>query len=265
MNRLPLVLLHVVVLALSVSSLSQNAPASDPQALAFAAQSMTAMLGGSSVSDIALTGNATWIAGSDTETGQATLVARGIHESRVDLNLSGGSRTVVRNDTGAFPSGASARGGEPLTASALHNCWISPSWFFPALSLLSLPSDPSLVVSYVGRENRRGVRVQHLRLYRHITGQTPETVSLIRKVSTTDFYLDAATFLPVAMTFNAHPETDANTNIAIEIDFSNYHPVNGAQVPFHIRKLISGGLALDIVLQSAVVNSGPADGLFAIE
>jgi hypothetical protein len=80
-----------------------------------------------------------------------------------------------------------------------------------------------------------------------------------------DIYLDFASLLPVAFVFNVHPDDDATTNIGVEIDFSSYEAVNGVQIPFHIQKLISNGLALDVVLSSAVLNSGLPDSYFAIQ
>ncbi len=100
----------VVALSLSLFAaslaLAQNPPASDPQALSFVAQSIVAMTQGAAIADVTITGNATWIAGSDHETGQLTLRAKGVAESRIDLYLSGGTRSEIRNDTAGFPQGA---------------------------------------------------------------------------------------------------------------------------------------------------------------
>jgi hypothetical protein len=84
-------------------------------------------------------------------------------------------------------------------------------------------------------------------------------------VSAENIYLDAASFLPVAFSFNTHPDDDEATNILVEIDFSNYEPVNGVQVPMRVQKLINGGLALDVAVTSAAVNAGLSDAPFAIQ
>jgi hypothetical protein len=76
--------------------------------------------------------------------------------------------------------------------------------------------------------------------------------------------LDASTYLPVALTFNAHPDNDAGTNIPVEIDFSNYQQVNGVQIPFHVQKFLNGPLFLDVTVQSAVVNSGVPPSAFSV-
>lgn len=255
----------LLVLAGSTVLFSQNQPpVSDPQAVALASQAVAALTSGSPVYDVTLTGNTTWIAGSDNETGTATLMAKGIGEGRVDLTLSGGTRTEIRNDTGSYPQGASVINDGDQFAWPMHNCWIDASWFFPALSFLNATADPTLIFSYLGEESRGGAKVQHLQVYRYLAGQRPVSISLTRRVSTANFYLDSSSLLPVALTFNTHAHDDAFTDIALEIDFSQYRSINGIQVPFHIQKLVSGGLAVEVTVQTVAVNSGLSDSLFSI-
>jgi hypothetical protein len=128
------------------------------------------------------------------------------------------------------------------------------AWFAPQLSVLSQLSNPSLVVSFVGQETRAGATVQHL----HFAYQSasPDPTGFFQGLSAEEVYLDAKTFLPVAITFNAHPDNDASVNISIEIDFSAYQSVNGVLVPFQIQKLINNGLVLDLTINSAKINQG---------
>jgi len=112
-------------------ALGQNPPASDPQALTFAAQSIAAMTGGATISDVTLAGNAVRIAGSDKEVGTVTLMGRGTGESRVDMDFKSSMRSDIRNDnSGDFPQGASVLNGGKPQPWPLHNCLTSPSWFF---------------------------------------------------------------------------------------------------------------------------------------
>ncbi len=244
---------------------SQTQPVSDPQALAFVAQSITAMTGGTTIADVAIAANTTWIAGSDRRTGSALLLAKGIAESRVDLNLSGGKHSEIRNDTAGFPQGASIGADRTVSPSALHNCWINPSWFFPALSFLQATADPTLIFSYLGQETRWGASVQHLRVFRYLANQHPAEIAVIRQLSTMDIYLDSASLLPTAFLFRRHPEDDALTDIAIAIFFSNYQSVNGIQVPFRVQRLVQNRLAVDLVLTGVRFNSGLADSLFPVQ
>lgn len=90
----------LLIFALVVSPLwaaNSALPPSDPQALAFAAASISALTGGTTIGDATLTGSVTWTAGSDSETGTATLEALGTGESRIDLALTTGTRTEIRD------------------------------------------------------------------------------------------------------------------------------------------------------------------------
>ncbi len=86
---LPLCLL---ILVSSAFLFSQNQPqASDPQAVTLATQAIITLTNGNAVSDVTLTGSATWSGGSAPETGTATLLAFGTGESRMNLLLPSGS------------------------------------------------------------------------------------------------------------------------------------------------------------------------------
>src|SRR6267378_7984487 len=71
---------------------AQNAPL----AVQYLHQALTALGGNTPLTDVALTGSAHYIAGSDDETGTATLKAI-MGASRIDLNLSSGLRNEVWN------------------------------------------------------------------------------------------------------------------------------------------------------------------------
>lgn len=88
MARPVVVCLFGILILLSPFALTQNPPASDPQALAYASQSIAVVTGGTAINDITLTGNATW---NQADSGSATLKALGTGESRMDLALSSGN------------------------------------------------------------------------------------------------------------------------------------------------------------------------------
>ena len=77
--------------------------------------------------------------------------------------------------------------------------------------------------------------------------------------------LDSTTFLPDAITFNIHPDNNALLDIPVEIDFSDYRPVSGTQVPFRIQKFLNNSLFLDFQVQNAAINSGLSASAFAIQ
>src|SRR5271169_4036866 len=87
----------------SFASTKNQAPASNSQAVTYAAESIAAMTGGATIIDATLTGGVTLTAGSDTETGTATFLALKPGESRVNLAFSGGTRTEIRDASTGTP------------------------------------------------------------------------------------------------------------------------------------------------------------------
>jgi hypothetical protein len=249
-------------LLLAPAAYPQTSPAptaSSPQAVALGSQAMSALTGSVQVSDVTLTGTATRTAGSDIESGSVSLKALGSGQARLDLTVAGGTRSEIRNlDSNSAPQGSWIALDGSVHTMPIHNCVTDAAWFFPALSVLSQLSNPNLLVTYVGNETRGGVSVQHL----HFVVQTPDPTGLLQQLSAEDIYLDASSNLPVAVTFNAHPDNDAGTNIPVEVDFSNYQQVNGVQIPFHVQKFLNGTLFLDLSVQSAVLNSGIPQSAF---
>src|SRR6202035_2542274 len=98
-SRSIVVALAFLIFVFTDHALAQTQTTSDPQALAYAAQSIAALTGGTQINDVTLTGSVIWTAGSDTESGTATLQALGATESRLDLMLTGGTRSEVRDSS----------------------------------------------------------------------------------------------------------------------------------------------------------------------
>jgi len=80
------------------------------------------------VSDVTLTGNATWTVG-DPETGTVALRALGSGESRVDLTLSGGTRTEIRDASAGVPQGKWTAQDGTSGMFASHNTLTDAVWF----------------------------------------------------------------------------------------------------------------------------------------
>jgi len=250
-----------LALCTGLASAQTAVRASDPQALTLAWRSITALTGGHPVSDMTLTGNATWTVG-DPETGTVALRALGSGESRVDLTLSGGTRTEIRDASAGVPQGKWTAQDGTSGMFASHNTLTDAVWFFPALG--SLAAGPNIVLTYIGQESRNGQSVQHLRSSVFQPAPAVGAGPTEQQLSTMDFYLDAATLLPAAEVFNSHPDNDATVDIAVEIDYSDYQPIAGTQVPMHIQRSMSGSPILDITVTSAVVNSGLSLSEFSI-
>ncbi|HZC24822.1 MAG TPA: hypothetical protein VE866_15895 [Candidatus Binatia bacterium] len=253
----------VVAVVLSVAFLplaafGQTPTASSPQALAYAAQSIAALTGGNPITDVTLTGTVTWNAGADT--GTASLKALGTGESRMDLALSTGTRSEIRDAQTGTPLGQWINPDNTSGQFAPPNCWTDAAWFFPALG--SLAAGQNVVLSYVGQEQRNGSNVQHLRSYVFQSAQVPTPTP--QQLSTMDFYLDATTLLPVAVAFQVHPDNNEGMNLAVEVDFSNYQRISGVAVPLHIQRYQQGALMVDLTITGTSFNTGLTLSNFAI-
>jgi len=247
----------------SFGQVAQTASSSDPFALSLAQKSMAALTGGVPVNDVTLNANVISVLGAEPETGTATFQAKGTRESRVDLAVPSGTRAEVRSNVGMFPTGAWAQNASTPVTVPQHNTWTDAAWFFPALSSLSQVTNPQLVFSNVGQEQHNGVTVQHIRSYQ----VTPSGVSnsSIPGLSVMDFYLDPNSYLPMAVAFNLHSDTNMGVNIPVEIRFANYQAVNGVQIPFHFQRVLNGSLVLDATVTNVAINTGLQDSSFTLQ
>jgi hypothetical protein len=217
------------------------------------------MTGSTTISDVTLTGSVTW---TGTDTGTATLRALGTGESRMDLALSSGTRSEIRDAQTGVQLGQWINPNNASGQFASQNCLTDAVWFFPALGSLSV--GPNVVLSYIGQESRNGGTVQHIQSYVYQPNWPAGVSPTPQQLSTMDFYLDATTLLPVAITFNAHPDTDATTNLLVEVDFSNYQAISGAMVPMHLQRYSQGSLIVDFTGSGASFNAGIPSSVFAV-
>jgi hypothetical protein len=258
MSRLT-VLCFGIAIVFPSASMARNPRQSDPQALSYAAQAIVALTGGAVINDVTLTGNVTWNGGS--ESGSATLRAIRTGESRVDLVLSKGTRTEIRDSQTGTPVGRWTNPDGRSGLFAFQSCQTDAAWFFPVFG--SLAGGPNVVLSYIGQETRNGEAVQHIRTY--VYQPTPPPGISIEQLSTMDFYLDADTVLPVAVTFNTYPDNGTKTALPVEVDFSNYQKQSGVFVPMTITRYLQGNLAVALTMSSVEFNTGLPLSIFSVK
>lgn len=239
-------------------------PTRDPVAVALLTKSLAAMTGGLPVSDVTLQGTARRIAGSDDETGTAVLKALPTGEARIDLSFPSGSRSEVVANSLNGPVGAWSGPDGSSNTIAKHNLAIPSNWFFPAFTVTRLNASQTYLLSYVGSEIRDGRAVEHVTALKQAQDLPRELATIVQRLSQMEIYLDSSTLLPVALTFNTHPDRDAGTDIPVEVRFSDYRLVNAAQVPFHVQKFINNGLVLDLQFDSVTLNTGLTASAFTI-
>jgi hypothetical protein len=256
------VVIGVFVCCLLSISLSGQQTTSSP-ALLYLQRSLSQLEGNTSISDVTLTGSAQRVAGSDDETGTATLKAIP-GASRIDLNLSSGPRSEIRDVSGTSPAGTWSGPDGVAHAMSFHNLLIDPAWFFPAFPITHGVS-AGYLATYVGHETRDGQAVEHVAISETFAVRSPAAEPIMAHLSQMDFFLDSTTFLPTAVTFNIHPDNNASLDIPIEVRFSDYRAVNGVQVPFHVQKFLNNGLILDLQFETAALNTGLAASLFQVQ
>lgn len=258
----PLGTLGVSILILSACAFGQQPP-SNTTALSYAAQSVAAMAGTTSVSDVTLTGTVnTWMAGSTTDTGTVTLKVKGYGESRVDMQLAAsGAISQIRDASTGVAQGESITNGTG-TQYSYQNCVTDAAWFYALDSAMAVAPNQGIVLNYVGLETLGGESVQHLQSYYYQSGLDQNSEAQLQTNSTIDYYLDATTFLPVAEHFSTF--SGSGTAIPVQVMFLSYQFTNGVVSPQHIQQYINGTLQLDATITSVGVNTNIPLSTFTI-
>lgn len=258
-------LLLSAFIALPSLVVAQNQPASDPTALSFAAQSVSAMVGNATITDVTLTGNVnTWMVGSTADSGIVTLKISGYGESRIDMQLTtNGLWSLIRDASTGIQQGEwISRGTGTLYSQT--NCLTDAAWFYPLNSAMAVAPNNSVVLSYIGVETLGGVQVQHLRSYNYQPNLDPDSEAQLQSASTIDYYLDASTLLPVTEQFNTFADTNPSIVIPVQVWYLNYQKVSGVNGPQEIQEYVNGTLQFDATITSVSFNTGIPLSVFTV-
>ena len=225
-----------------------------PQPGALLIQSAGLLTGSVALNDATLTGTAELIAGSDEETGTATYRTLP-NANRLDLVLSGGTRSEIHSTANGVASGTWIGPDGTSHAMANHNLMTDAGWF-PAFTLRNLVASSTTVFVYVGQETRNGAAVIHVTASLPSPNLPGDIATLTQHLTQVEVYLDATTLLPVSYAFSSHPDNNALLDIPTEIRYSNYQSFGGAQIPLHVQRYINNTLSIDLQLQNASLNTG---------
>jgi len=250
----------VLVVVCSIILLFGPAVAQQPaspsiSAQALLQQSLAAQLGNTQISDVTLTGTVRRIAGSDDESGTATLKALPSGATRLDFNFPSGPRSEFKSFVSNTPNGSWSGPDGVFHPIAGHNL-ISDWGWFPLFTLAASANTQNYTVSPVGSETRNGEAVVHIAISQQVPTLSGDASALCQHLSQLGVYLDSATLLPASIAYNIHPDNNALLDIPVELCFADYRAVNGAQIPFHIQKFINNTLSLGLQFQSATLNTG---------
>ncbi len=247
------------VAVLLVAAVATFAQTRSQQALAVlnSALAATAARG---VDDITLSGQATLIAGSETDSGEAKLQAKGYDLSRVTLLPTSGAREEIRNVRRGSWSKPGAQG-----EMALHNTWTSAAWFAPSLVVREWVSNPLMTLEFVGPEQLDGVQVTRIRARLAVEGGDAQSVAAATDLSAMDLLVGAKDGLPMALEFNVHPDNDYLIGLPTRITVGDYRNTGGAMSPFRIQRFLQNTLTLDFAVSAAQINTGISSSEFAVQ
>ena len=202
------------------------------------------------VTQIQLSGTAKAYAGSSQPSGTFTATLKSTGESTLQLNMDALSRTETAGPWASPPQCAWTGTDGVQHSAADHNCRVALTWLVPDLTLQARVTSLAQQLS-AASETAPGT--YRLSLSESHSEFSPDLNTLLNNLSTAKLAVDQITFLPATLDFNLHPDKDANTNIAIEVRYTDYRQVNGATIPFHIQRYLNNGLALDLQVETAVV------------
>jgi hypothetical protein len=239
------------MLSCSVIAQAQTSSAQQTNAAAILQQIWTVFAAGNSVSQVQLTGSATWYAGGAVDSGTATLTAASSGAAQMQLSLAQ-KGTWVESES-AFGMGMDCQWSG--TDGVLHtgdfmNCLKPAVWFLPSISLQP-PSLPTGVgVSDLGTGTVGPGTYRHLQIQAVLADIPSYLLSPTMTASTTDIGFDPNTLLPAVLLWQVHPDNGAQINVPIEIRYSNYQKVSGIEIPFSVQRYVNGALQLDIQVTS---------------
>lgn len=249
--------LGIFLLAAQLSATDSHKRPQQPQSgISWAQQAMLALTGGTQVTSLTENGSVTWTIGNNQGTGNIAMQSSSNTNSQITLSTTAGNRTETRSwaSDGSGPIGqwTDLQGNQHQMAQ--YNCWTDAVWFFPALSMLSDNSDPTMIYNDLGPEQYNGHNVEHIQAYRFISSLPQDVEADLQRLSTVNYYLDSQTAIPVAMTFSTHADTDMNVNLPVVLTFTQYQTIDGIQVPLTITRFHGGSPLYQMTINNATVN-----------
>jgi hypothetical protein len=242
-------------------------------------QSLAAMTGGATISDVTLTGTVTVNNGSASESGAITLVATAAGQAQSTLALPSGTRLNTENYA-ANPRASSLTGPNGTTQTPPEDLMgPHPAWFCPAL-LIGAIAPQTYVASYVGPLTLNGSAVQHVSFWPQASNaQTSSFVTAGQQVLTgpgpslplqtgqEELFVDSSSMLPQELIIRMQGyRSDSNSTdpshftipvlVDEHIQFSEYRQVQGRMVAFHIQVSFGPIPLMDIQLSSVSINTG---------
>lgn len=253
MTRKSLVTLYfsIVVLLSSGSLLA----AQQPDVTSIVNQIDHVFSGRKLVTNVQLSGQVIWHAGSLEDSGSASLIADSSGAMQIQLSLAKKGAWMEAQEKIASGMACSWSGSDQIVHyNDVMNCSRPTVWFFPLITLQSSAMSSGVGVADLGSETIESRPAEHLQIQAVFSDLPDNLLARSMHASTTNLDIDSVTLLPVCLRYEVKSDNGASTAIPIEIRYSDYRNVNGVKVPFLIQRYINGSLQLEIHLDSAQVN-----------
>jgi len=244
------------------------------QAATLLQQSLAAQTGSAAITDITLTGTATFLNSKQNASSTVTVTLTGLSggATQAVFNMPTGTVTKVWSVSGTSGGAPIVTGNGPNGSSKAPagSSVTMPSfaWFSPAV-LTSLVSGSGYSISYVGSETRNGANVQHVTVLPAPAegSQTPTWIA--QQLMQDDLYLDQTSALPFSISFKVRPSIPPGSRQPLsnhshpateEVRYSGYQSVQGRVVPLRIQVFLGEAQTqiMDITISSVAINTGAA-------
>jgi len=245
-----------ISLAAQLAATQQSTPSvqRDPQAVTVLTQSIAAM-GGSVPTDSVATGTVTLVAGSLTETGTIGILTRGVDQSSEQIQTPSVTHKII------YSRGQANDIHGTVIRTQLELAVSSQSPDFPLPLLAGALNNIEMSFQYVGLETLSGAPVHHIRFWN--TFSEP-WIQHLTEFSRKDLWLDAASRLPIRLSYEWREAYGAAPRISVDCYFSDYRNAGGALYPFLIKKSLNGTPWITITILNAKLNMGLSDADFPV-
>lgn len=231
-------------------------PTKDPQAITVLTQSLNAaggLVAVSAIQDYTGTGNITYNWSDQPVQAAVTVQGMGIGNFRVDSALPDGAQTLACSGY----SGVSINADGSTQSIPYYNVLTAGSMTLPYVRIASYLSDSSTSISYVGLVTIEGQQAYQIHFAIVLNPSLPpSSITNLPGLGMFDLYLDPTSFLVVKQIETLHSDSNFNTALTHELDFTNYQTAGNIKAPFTISETINGQTTWSITLSSVTFNSG---------
>jgi len=217
---------------------------------------------GAQLTSVSVSGSASWISGSQRDTGNLKLQLSADGSTNETWSLSTEGRSYVKGplgspDLGRVCSYTDAKGSQhPLDG---PNCLRAIPWFFPSFAI----HPTNVAVSSVVDSTDAAASNQGLKkiTYKVVIPTPPstrsdvlETFAKLQDATAETIYYDSENALPKKLVYEQMSDADQSKGIEISVEFSDYRAESGFMIPHEIRQYVQRTLQLDFHVSEVAIH-----------